>query len=765
MMHTRIAQKQLLMHSRALLASAFFGLLLFPTVTFGFGEVKITEINYRGYTDWSDESESNASDEFITLENTTGALVNLEGVTLRVISGSSDKMIELGGEISDTLQIRKITRSQEENPMIPGTWHSGDIPSLHNTNGAYLELRNSEGVTVDSVNLFGVWPVSTDIGQKLVRTAENSWEIAPLTPENGEEVSDNDSTSPENKQEDDTNYSNLLILSEFLPNPVGADSEGEFVEIYNKSNQSVSLEGWKLDDIIDTGSSPMTLSGSVPAGSWYVIAKPDLSISLNNSGDGIDSVRLIDPNDTTQDEISYQLNEVKEGVSYSLVEGNWYWTSQVTPGVKNVSDLIQIDNEEVPDDTDSISDIPANTVKISEVYPYPIGGSEEEFIELFNTQIQPISLEGWAIGDLGKTVPLNGYIPARSYRVLSFLETRIYLNNSGETVMLFEPNQTLHDQVRIPKAERGLSFIPIGNTWDWTTTLTRGFSNQFTRNSVGGGREADDEDEDYRVLDSLDATTDLEDDQLIQVSGWIVSPRDDFLSRSLYLTDGNRTIRIRLAKDDPSSFSLNQRLQVTGSWHISDTQAYLNVDGYLELPLGDVPAIQPAQSFDADNWGRSITLRGELLEQSGTRLVVAYQGQEFPVRLAKSIEKPDMTKGDQVQVTGILEWYRNELRVLVMDQSGIQSLESPETTDPKDTTETVDQVLSSDPKTTYEYISWDTFDQPGTLVEESESFLMRMQSWIQWMPWQLRESRSFLLALGANGTWWMLLALRALIRR
>mgnify|MGYP000571218404 CR=1 FL=1 len=765
MMHTRIAQKQLLMHSRALLASAFFGLLIFPTVTLGFGEIQITEINYRGYTDWSDETESNASDEFITVENTTGAAINLEGFTLRVISGSSDKTIELGGEILDTLQIRKITRSQESNPMLPDTWHTADIPSLHNTKGAYLELRNTEGITVDSVNMYGQWPLAANQGEKLVKESVGTWAIAELA----EGAKNEDITVPETPAEEE-DYENMVIISEFLPNPVGSDAEGEFVELYNTSDQEVVLDGWELDDIESGGSRPMSLSGSIPARSWYVISKPELSISLNNSGEGVDAVRLIDPAGIVQDEVTYTLSEVQEGWSYSWFEGSFEWSSEITPGNANKSTpQLPIPDQESEDDLDQerdeVADIPSNTIKISEVYPYPTGGSEDEFIELYNTQTQAISLEGWAIGDLGKTVPLTGYIPARSYRVLSFLETRIYLNNSGETVMLYEPNQTLHDQVLIPKAERGLSFIPIGNTWDWTTSITRGYSNQLSRDSVGGG-EQESEEEEYQLISSLDETSRLEDGLLVSVSGWVVSGLEEFFSRSLYLTDGVRTIRIRMPKDQNVDIPRNQKIQVFGEWHTSDTQAYLNLDSYQITESGTSPAIQVVSAIQPEFWGQQITLQGVLASQSGTSLAIATDAGEVSIKLAKSIEKPEITKGDQIQVTGIIELYRGEPRVLVLDQAGIRSLEQPDGEEPEEQNESSsgDEATIPD-QTEYEYIAWDTFDQPGLLVEESQPLINRFRSLIQWMPWQLRESRSFLLALVANIIWWVLLGLRSWVRR
>ncbi|MEA3463903.1 MAG: lamin tail domain-containing protein, partial [Patescibacteria group bacterium] len=41
---------------------------------------------------------------------------------------------------------------------------------------------------------------------------------------------------------------NNIIINEFLPNPEGADAEGEFIELYNQGGAQVNLINWKVDD-------------------------------------------------------------------------------------------------------------------------------------------------------------------------------------------------------------------------------------------------------------------------------------------------------------------------------------------------------------------------------------------------------------------------------------------------------------------------------------------------------------------------------------
>lgn len=86
--------------------------LLSPQVSLAFQEVEINEINYTGYTIWSDDNVTDANDEFIELKNPSNTPISLTGWNLRIVSGAGDKIIPLTGTITDYLVIRKITAAQ-----------------------------------------------------------------------------------------------------------------------------------------------------------------------------------------------------------------------------------------------------------------------------------------------------------------------------------------------------------------------------------------------------------------------------------------------------------------------------------------------------------------------------------------------------------------------------------------------------------------------------------------------------------------------------
>ncbi|MBU4374902.1 lamin tail domain-containing protein [Patescibacteria group bacterium] len=139
-----------------------------------------------------------------------------------------------------------------------------------------------------------------------------------------------------------------VIINEFLPNPEGSDTEGEWIEIKNKGEIKINLLDWKLDDNID-GSNPYKFAEDVwlNGGMFLSVARSESGLALNND---FDSVRLLDNFDELIDEIKYE--QAVEGRSYARGQnGKWFWTAALTPGEENIisvsgSEVLGINNYE-----------------------------------------------------------------------------------------------------------------------------------------------------------------------------------------------------------------------------------------------------------------------------------------------------------------------------------------------------------------------------------------------------------------------------------
>jgi len=122
-----------------------------------------------------------------------------------------------------------------------------------------------------------------------------------------------------------------LIISEFMPNPVGSDDQ-EWIELYNASSKDISLAGWQIDDS-DGGSKPHIFTEeNILGGDFLVIYRQDSGLALNNSED---SVRLITPAEEIWQEVEY--SKIPEGQSqaWDLINGEWFVSNPPSPGEEN----------------------------------------------------------------------------------------------------------------------------------------------------------------------------------------------------------------------------------------------------------------------------------------------------------------------------------------------------------------------------------------------------------------------------------------------
>ncbi len=84
--------------------------------------------------------------------------------------------------------------------------------------------------------------------------------------------------------------SSPLIITKFLPNPKGKDSDNEWIEIMNRSDQALTISGWQLDNR-EGSSKAYSLSGTLRSQQVLRVQSSESKITLRNSAD---QVRLLD---------------------------------------------------------------------------------------------------------------------------------------------------------------------------------------------------------------------------------------------------------------------------------------------------------------------------------------------------------------------------------------------------------------------------------------------------------------------------------------
>ncbi len=93
----------------------------------------------------------------------------------------------------------------------------------------------------------------------------------------------------------------MIIIDEFLPNPVGKDAEGEWIKLFNNENKQINLLGWKLKDA--SGKIFVFKNKTIGAGEYLVLDYKTTKISLNNNGE---TIFLYDQNGKLISQLGYE---------------------------------------------------------------------------------------------------------------------------------------------------------------------------------------------------------------------------------------------------------------------------------------------------------------------------------------------------------------------------------------------------------------------------------------------------------------------------
>lgn len=99
----------------------------------------------------------------------------------------------------------------------------------------------------------------------------------------------------------------MIIIQEYLPNPAGPDSKGEYIALFNDGDTTIVLDGWQLKD---ASGKTFTLSGSIAPQARLILPRSQTKIAINNNSE---QILLYDPAGRLVDSLSHK-GSVKEGV-------------------------------------------------------------------------------------------------------------------------------------------------------------------------------------------------------------------------------------------------------------------------------------------------------------------------------------------------------------------------------------------------------------------------------------------------------------------
>jgi len=377
---------------------------------------------------------------------------------------------------------------------------------LNNTDGALVIFPDENFFKENALDVLSWGKTKVDLFEELSAPTDKSLEkidlLAENEKENWQESCEDGGTPGENpeicKEKPDfpeKAYSKNIKLSELLPNPSNDEDSNEFTELYNADpEETTELSGWTLED--KAGNSYSLPDMSISPGEYLAFHRNSSAFSLNNTGE--ETVFLKNPLGEIVDRASYS-ETVKEGFAYALSDEYFQWTSTPTPGERNVFDSPVIEasvEDSIETSMDSNNETNASEkVFLNEILPNPKGDEEKEFIEIVNGDSKSVDLFGWTIRDGSKTGKYvfkdHTQIANGEYLAIYRSDSNITLNNSSESVTLYDPQGEITSSISYVKSLEGASYSfdgkkwPASNAlrsnagWKWSKYLTPGKKNKF----------------------------------------------------------------------------------------------------------------------------------------------------------------------------------------------------------------------------------------------------------------------------------------------
>jgi hypothetical protein len=462
-------------------------------------------------------------------------------------------------------------------------------------------------------------------------------------------------------------YSKNVIVNELFPNPKGAD-DSEFIELYNSGDQPVDLNGWKISDstarkfIITPEDFKTTV---ITTRGFFIIDKKVSAISLNNTSD---AAKLYSPDDVLVN--SFEYIGCQEAKSYSLVEGKWVWTDEMTPGQANKS-LIKNELPVAAFETDG------QTMKVGAKILFDASDSSDADDDTLTFE--------WDFGDGVKT---SGVKTDHVFQKAGKFVIRLTVKDSKGGEDEAEENFIITDYDYSNKllinellpacqgADEECEYIELFNPENravkldgWRLVLKKS-SFSFPAGTVIKSRS-------YLVINRKDSHLSLNN------SGaklWLVDPHEKIINGVEY----------GKAKDDLSFSRINSK---DWQWTTKQTPGKPNefVEEEEEVTAAmtnqtvkkagvDLSAvITPLAEATEDKLGDTLKISAEVESTSGSNIyLVDEAGNSLRAYIQKTsgIKKPELKSGDKVEIIGVLDKTTAGLRLLPRKQEDIQVLAS-----------------------------------------------------------------------------------------
>lgn len=315
------------------------------------------------------------NDEFIELYNASSDPVQLSDYGLEYfnVTNPPDSQQPVQKPISTELLAAGQYLVLAKQPLQITNSKQSPFSSLADTGGR-LRLVTSEGTIVDEIAWTNVSANATAVGvypsvifqcnsstilcnsnrvQSISRSKDidgnqvlvnPKWQLATPTPQSSELLPAPVITDPQTDTSTDPPVETSqippepavtcegVVINEILPNPGGADTGKEYIELYNPTNEVISLAGCSLQ-IAGNNTSFLFGQAEMQPGQYLAFYDGQTGLTLPNSAGG--KIWLLSPTEELQ-AIIYP-GGLDDDASWALIDGVWQITYKPTPAALNTA--------------------------------------------------------------------------------------------------------------------------------------------------------------------------------------------------------------------------------------------------------------------------------------------------------------------------------------------------------------------------------------------------------------------------------------------
>ncbi len=251
--------------------------------------------------------------QLVNIDKNTSTFTTIDSVNW-IKPGTTDKSV-----ITDNLDLRK-----ETGISMPVWYHDATNVSTQWAVGNFancsLSVAQTQATGTATPQVY-TWPTTSDQPPAIILSlASESTGTSTITESATIPASDIGLAPPQ--------------ITELLPNPIGTgnDATDEFIELYNPNPKPFDLSGFVLQTGLTTKHSyTFPAATSLPPGGFVAFYSADTGLSLSNTAGESD---LLDPLGSLLSQTD-AYGTAKDGQSWSLAKGSWYWTTQPSPGKSN----------------------------------------------------------------------------------------------------------------------------------------------------------------------------------------------------------------------------------------------------------------------------------------------------------------------------------------------------------------------------------------------------------------------------------------------